>query len=161
MTAGTQHLESGKAVRPKCHGYNKNARSMLIEFGMGCHTQIWVWQRMLYPNNLGLAEAPDLSYLGLQGDVIPKKLGFGLARYQELRCGTIKPQELRSGRQNQVTWVWKGMIYPRNMSFIIIIIKFEKKYYYYWRKNHRFDLKYKIKNYKNLGQTCLIFLLLL
>jgi hypothetical protein len=28
------------------------------------------------------------------------------------------------------------------------------------KKNHRFDLKSKIKNYKNLGQTCLILLLI-
>jgi hypothetical protein len=32
------------------------------------------------PNGLGLAVMPDPSGLGLEGDVIPNKLGFGLAR---------------------------------------------------------------------------------
>jgi hypothetical protein len=63
------------------------------------------------------------------------------------------------------------MSYPRNMGVIniiviiimiisiihiIIIIKFEKKILLLLKKNHRFDLKSKIKNYKNLSQTCLI-----
>ena len=44
------------------------------------------------------------------------------------------------GRQTQVTWVWKGMLYPRNVGYIVIIIKFEKKILLL-KKNHRFDLK--------------------
>jgi hypothetical protein len=65
--------------------------------------------------------------------------------------------------------------YPRNVDLVIIIliiimimiisiiviIKFEKKILLLLKKNYRFNLKGKIKNYKNLGQTCLILLLLL
>jgi hypothetical protein len=36
---------------------------------------------------------------------------------------------------------------------LIIIIKFEKKILLLLKKKHRFDLKGKIKNYKNLSQT--------
>jgi hypothetical protein len=42
----------------------------------------------------------------------------------------------------------------------IIINKFEKKLLILKNKN-RFDLKGKIKNYKNLGMTCLILILIL
>jgi hypothetical protein len=38
----------------------------------------------------------------------------------------------------------------------IIINNFLKKYYYYWKKNHKFNLNGKIKNYKNLSQIYLI-----
>jgi len=41
----------------------------------------------------------------------------------------------------------------------IIINKFEKKLLIL--KKNRFDLKGKIKNYKNLGLTCLILILIL
>jgi len=44
---------------------------------------------------------------------------------------------------------------------IIIIIKFKKTILLLLKKNHRFNLKGKIKNYKNLGLTCLILLLIL
>jgi hypothetical protein len=44
---------------------------------------------------------------------------------------------------------------------IIIIIIFKKTILLLLKKNHRFDLKGKIKNYKNLGLTCLILLLIL
>jgi len=44
---------------------------------------------------------------------------------------------------------------------IIVIIKFEKNILLLLKKNYRFNLKDKIKNYKNLGQTCLILLLIL
>jgi hypothetical protein len=43
---------------------------------------------------------------------------------------------------------------------ILIIIKFEEKKYYY-KKRYRFDLKSKIKNYKNLDQTCLVLLIII
>jgi hypothetical protein len=43
---------------------------------------------------------------------------------------------------------------------IIIIIKFERKIILVLKKNHIFDLNGKIKNYKNLGQTYLILLLI-
>jgi len=42
--------------------------------------------------------------------------------------------------------------------FIHIIIKFEKKILLLLKKNHRFYLKGKIKNYKNLGHACLVLL---
>ena len=44
------------------------------------------------------------------------------------------------------------------MIIIIIITttKFEKTILLLLKKNHKFDLKGKIKNYKNLGQTSLI-----
>jgi hypothetical protein len=38
----------------------------------------------------------------------------------------------------------------------IIIDKFGKKILLIFKNNSRFDLKSKIKNYKNLGQACLI-----
>jgi len=44
---------------------------------------------------------------------------------------------------------------------IIMIIKFEKKISLLLKKNHKFYLKVKIKNYKNLGHACLILLLVL
>jgi hypothetical protein len=53
------------------------------------------------------------------------------------------------------------MSFPRNVGHIIIIfilIKFEKKIIII-EKNHIFDLKG--KNYKNLGQTCLIIIIIL
>jgi flagellar basal body-associated protein FliL len=63
------------------------------------------------------------------------------------------------------------MSYPKNTSLIIIIIiiiiviiiiiNFFKKMLLLLKKNHRYDLKSKIKNYKNLGQACLILLLIL
>jgi len=71
------------------------------------------------PRPLGLAAMPDPSGLGLEGDVIPNKLEFDLAR----------------------TWV----LLLKKLLFLL-------------EKNHRFDLKSKIKNYMNLSQTCLILL---
>jgi hypothetical protein len=53
------------------------------------------------------------------------------------------------------------MSFPRNVGHIIIIfilIKFEKKIIII-EKNHIFDLKG--KNYKNLGQTCLIIIIII
>jgi hypothetical protein len=41
----------------------------------------------------------------------------------------------------------------------IIINKFEKQILLILKNNHRSDLNSKIKNYKNLSQTCLILLL--
>jgi hypothetical protein len=52
------------------------------------------------------------------------------------------------------------MSYPMNASLIIIIIKYEKQLLLL-KKNHRFDLRDKIKNYMNLSKTCLILLFLL
>jgi hypothetical protein len=43
----------------------------------------------------------------------------------------------------------------------IIINKFQKTILLLLKKNHKFYLKGKIKNYKNLGQASLIFLLIL
>jgi len=66
----------------------------------------------------------------------------------------------------------EGDVIPGNMDLIIvvvvvvmiviiiIIIKFEKKILQL-KKNHIFDLKSQIKNYKNLSQTCLIIFLLI
>jgi cell division protein FtsL len=67
----------------------------------------------------------------------------------------------------------EGDVIPGNMDLIIvvvvvvvmiviiiIIIKFEKNILQL-KKNHIFDLKSQIKNYKNLSQTCLIIFLLI
>jgi hypothetical protein len=43
----------------------------------------------------------------------------------------------------------------------IIINKFEKQILLILKNNYRFNLNGKIKNYKNLSQTCLILLLIL
>jgi hypothetical protein len=54
-----------------------------------------------------------------------------------------------------------NLIFNIIIIIIIIIIKFERKIILLLKKNHRFDLNYKIKKYKNLCQTCLILLLIL
>jgi hypothetical protein len=42
------------------------------------------------------------------------------------------------------------------INIVVVVIKFLKNILLLLKKNYRFDLKVKIKNYKNLSQTFLI-----
>jgi hypothetical protein len=55
------------------------------------------------------------------------------------------------------------MSYPSVIIIILLLLLLLnfKKILLLLKKNHRFDLKSKIKNYKNLSQTYLIILLIL
>jgi len=56
---------------------------------------------------------------------MPYPRNLGLARPSPRNLDVALPNpgaRVWQGRQTQITWVWKGMSYPRNVSLIIIII---------------------------------------
>jgi hypothetical protein len=83
---------------------------------------------------------------------------------------TLQPDSLKLGscKFNIIISIKNIIIYIKNIIIFIItnianiiINKFEKQILLILKNNHRFDLNGKIKNYKNLSQTCLILLLIL
>ena len=83
---------------------------------------------------------------------------------------TLQPDSLKLGscKFNIIISIKNIIIYIINIIIFIItnianiiINKFEKQILLILKNNHRFDLNGKIKNYKNLSQTCLILLLIL
>ena len=101
-----------------------------------------------HPRLLDLVLQPDLKLLGL----------------------TLQPDSLKLGscKFNIIISIKNIIIYIKNIIIFIItnianiiINKFEKQILLILKNNHRFDLNGKIKNYKNLSQTCLILLLIL
>ena len=90
---------------------------------------------------------------------------------------TLQPDSLKLGScklniiisiKNIIIYIKNIIIYIKNIIIFIItnianiiINKFEKQILLILKNNHRFDLNGKIKNYKNLSQTCLILLLIL
>jgi len=82
--------------------------------------------------------------LVLQPD--PRLLGLALQLY---------PLKLGSFKFNIIICIINIIIFII-MNIANIIIKKLKKILLILKNNHRFDLKSKIKNYKNLGQSCLI-----
>jgi len=83
---------------------------------------------------------------------------------------TLQPDSLKLGscKFNIIISIKNIIICIKNIIIFIItnianiiINKFEKQILLILKNNHRFDLNGKIKNYKNLSQTCLILLLIL
>jgi len=60
-----------------------------------------------------------------------------------------------------INLIWRVKLKLKFIIIIIIIINFLKNILLLLKKNHKFDLKSKIKNYKNLRHACLLLLLLL
>jgi len=60
--------------------------------------------------------------LGLEGDVISKELGFGLAKPHKLKCDTTEPQELGFDRGTRLRLLGFGRRCHTQGTWVLLIV---------------------------------------